>query len=194
MRPSIRIFVPLALFVCATAFAAPASYDVDARHTHVTFAADHFGGLSVWRGLYSATGGKVVLDRAAQGGTVDITIDAASVLTGVADLDKHLKSDEFLDVAKFPTITYKGKLATFKDGSPTEVHGELTLHGVTRPVKLSIASLKCMAHPMMKDKEVCGANAQAEINREDFGVAWGKNFGFDMQVRLYIQIEATRPK
>jgi len=193
MRRSISILVPLAL-ISGAVCAAPASYDVDVRHTHVTFAADHFGGLSVWRGLFSASAGKVVLDTAAQGGTVDITIDAASVLTGVADLDKHLKSGEFLDVAKFPTATYKGKLASFKNGAPTEVLGDLTLHGVTRPVKLSIATFKCMAHPMQKDKEVCGANAQGEINREEFGVAWGKPMGFDMAVRLYIQIEATRPK
>jgi len=193
MRRSISILAPLAL-ISGAVFAAPASYDVDVRHTHVTFAADHFGGLSVWRGLFSASAGKVVLDTAAQGGTVDVTIDAASVLTGVADLDKHLKSGEFLDAAKFPTATYKGKLATFKNGAPTEVLGDLTLHGVTRPVKLSIASFKCMAHPMQKDKEVCGANAQGEINREEFGVAWGKPMGFDMQVRLYVQIEATRPK
>ena len=96
-----------------------------------------------------------------------------------------------LDVAKFPTATYKGKLAKFKDGAPTEVQGELTLHGVTKPVTLTIRSFKCMAHPMKK-KEFCGADAVATINREDFGIDWGKDFGFDMDVKLAIQVEALR--
>ncbi len=64
-----------------------------------------------------------------------------------------------LDVAKFPTATYKGKLAKFKDGAPTEVQGDLTLHGVTKPVTLTIRSFKCMPHPMKK-KEFCGADAR----------------------------------
>src|ERR1044072_1506358 len=134
MRASIQTFLLLALAGSTAALAAPAPYDIDVQHTHPNFEADHFGGLSVWRGLFNASGGKVVMDRDAGTGTVDVSIDAASVSTGVPDLDKHLKSGEFLDVAKFPTIAYKGKLAKFKDGSPTEVQGELTLHGVTRAV------------------------------------------------------------
>ncbi len=89
----------------------------------------------------------------------------------------------------FPTATYKGKLVKFKDGAPTEVQGELTLHGVTKPVTLTIRSFKCMAHPMKK-KEFCGADAVTTINREDFGVGWGKAFGFGMDVKLAIQVEA----
>ena len=94
-----------------------------------------------------------------------------------------------LDTAKFPTATYKGKLVKFKDGAPTEVAGELTLHGVTKPVTLTIRSFKCMNHPMKK-KEFCGADAVTTINREDFGVGWGKAFGFGMDVKIAIQVEA----
>ena len=193
MRAS-RIFLALSLVAGTAAIAAPVTYDVDVKHTHPSFEADHFGGLSVWRGKFNASGGKIVLDREAKTGTVDVTIDAASVLTGVPDLDKHLKSGEFLDVAKFPTATYKGKLAKFKDGAPTEVQGSLTLHGVTKPVTLTIRSFKCQPHPMQKENNVCGADAQTTINREDFGIVWGKNFGFDMKVGLSIQVEATSPK
>ena len=82
--------------------------------------------------------------------------------TGAPDLDKHLKSDEFLDVEKFPSATYKGKLGKFKDGAPTEVQGELTLHGVTKPVTLTMRSFKCMAHPMKKGQELCGADASRD--------------------------------
>ena len=74
-----------------SALAAPVSYEIDAKHTHPLFVADHFGGVSKWRGIFSASGGKIVLDREAKSGTVEVTIDTSSVLTGVPDLDKHLK-------------------------------------------------------------------------------------------------------
>jgi polyisoprenoid-binding protein YceI len=145
----------------------------------------------VWRGRFNETTGTVVIDREAKTGTVDIAIDTNSIDFGVEKLETHMKSGEagMLDTAKFPTATYKGKLAKFKDGAPTEVQGELTLHGVTKPVTLTIRSFKCMAHPMKK-KEFCGADAITTINREDFGVGWGKAFGFGMDVKLAIQVEA----
>ena len=193
MRASISALLLLSVAGSA-AVAAPVTYDVDPKHTHTAFEADHFGGLSVWRGLFATSSGKIVLDRDAKAGTVDITVDPASVLTGVPDLDKHIKSNEMFDVEKFPTAAFKGKLAKFKDGAPTEVQGELTLHGVTKPVTLTINSFKCMPHPMQKGKEVCGADASGAINREEFGVSYGKQFGFDMKVVLRIQVEATTPK
>jgi polyisoprenoid-binding protein YceI len=194
MRASIRICIGFSLVASTVALAAPVTYEVDTDHTHPHFEADHFGGVSVWRGGFNASGGSIVLDREAQSGTVNVTIDAASVLTGVPDLDKHLKSADFLDVAKFPTARYTGKLVNFKDGAPTEVQGELTLHGVTRPVTLAIKSFKCRPHPMKPGQELCGADARGSIDREDFGIAWGKNFGFDMKVGLAIQVEASTPK
>ena len=194
MRSSLPAFAILALAAGGVALAAPVTYDIDTKHAHVSFEADHFGGVSVWRGIISGAQGKIVLDQAAKSGTVDLTVDPATVLTGRTDLDDDLKGANFFDVAKFPTATYQGTLANFKDGAPTEVQGNLTLHGVTKPVSLKILSFKCRAHPMYKDKNVCGADARASINREDFGIAWGKNFGFDMKVGLSIQVEALTPK
>lgn len=177
--------------VTAAAAAAPVTYKVDPEHTHPSFEADHFGGMSVWRGRFNENAGTVVIDREAQTGTVDIVIDTNSIDFGLEKLETHVKSADvgMLDTAKFPTATYKGKLTKFKDGAPTEVQGELTLHGVTKPVTLTIRSFKCMPHPMKK-KEFCGADAVTTINREDFGVGWGKAFGFGMDVKLAIQIEA----
>jgi polyisoprenoid-binding protein YceI len=171
------------------ALAAPVTYQVDSDHTHPSFAADHFGGMSVWRGMFDRVTGTVVLDREAQTGTVDIRIDMASVDVGLESLETHLKSADFFDVDKFPTATYKGKLAKFRDGAPTEVQGELTLHGVTKPVTLQLNSFKCMPHPMKK-KEFCGADASATIDRSAFGIGWGKDFGFRMETKLAIQVEA----
>jgi|SRR5688500_8411620 len=171
--------------------AAPVTYKVDSKHTYPSFEADHFGGMSVWRGKFNKTSGSITLDAAAKTGSIDITIDAESVDTGQDDLNKHLKSAEFFDVAKFPTATYKGKFTKFADGKPSEVTGELSLHGVTKPVTLTIRSFKCMPHPMKK-KEFCGADVTTTIDREEFGIAWGKNFGFKMDVKLAIQVE-TEP-
>lgn len=177
--------------VASAALAAPATFKVDSEHTFPSFEADHFGGVSVWRGKFNQSSGTIVLDREAGTGTVDIKIDTASIDFGLDKLATHVKSNEagMLDVGKFPTATYKGTLAKFKDGAPTEVQGELTLHGVSKPVTLTIRSFKCMTHPMKKI-EFCGADAVGTINREDFGVGWGKSFGFKMDVKLAIQVEA----
>ena len=195
MRYSRFILATTAMIVVGgAALAAPKSYDVDPKHTYPSFEADHFGGVSVWRGKFTKSSGKITLDRESGTGTVDISIDTASVDTGADDLDEHLRGADFFDVEKFPAAVYKGKFGKFKDGAPTEVQGELTLHGVTRPVTLTLNSFKCIPHPMKKAPELCGADAQAVINREDFGIVWGKNFGFDMKVKLAIQVEATTSK
>jgi polyisoprenoid-binding protein YceI len=191
MRTSNRWFVILvASFCSAVAVAAPARYEVDSKHTYPSFEADHFGGMSVWRGKFNKTSGVVEMDREAGTGKVDVTIDLTSVNTGNSDLDAHLRKADFFDVEKFPTATYKGTLSGFKNGTPTQVVGELTLRGVTKPVTLTIRSFKCMPHPMSK-REFCGADAVGVIDREQFGIVFGKPMGFLMETKLAIQIEAV---
>jgi len=194
MTHLIRLLAGLSLgLLGAAAVAAPATYNVDPEHTYPSFEADHFGGMSVWRGKFDKTSGSIVLDREAKTGTVDITIDTSSIDFGHEKLKTHVTSNDagMLEVAKFPTATYKGKLVDFKDGAPTKVQGELTLHGVTKPVTLTIRSFKCMTHPMKKT-EFCGADAAGTFSREDFGVSWGKAFGFKMDIKLAIQVEAYK--
>jgi polyisoprenoid-binding protein YceI len=187
-----RLIATLAVTALAAgASAAPVTYKVDPRHTYPSFEADHFGGMSVWRGKFTKTSGIIVLDREARSGSVDIAIDLKSVSVGLEDLDRDLRSANFFDVAKYPTATYQGKFANFVDGKPTEVQGTLTLHGATKPVTLTIRSLKCMPHPMKAKQEFCGADASATFNRADFGMDWGKNFGFGMEVKVEIQVETT---
>lgn len=185
--------LPVAMLALMTgsAIAAPVTYTVDPNHTYPSFEADHFGGLSVWRGKFEKSSGTIVFDKDKASGTVDITIDAGSIDFGHAKLNDHAKSPEIFDVAKFPTATYKGNLAKFKDGAPTEVEGQLTLHGVTKPVKLTINQFKCMVNPMSK-KEVCGADASATFNRSDFGVSYGTQMGFNPETKLAIQVEAVK--
>jgi polyisoprenoid-binding protein YceI len=183
--------VAMLAFMTGAVIAAPVTYNVDPNHTYPSFETDHFGGLSVWRGKFDKNSGTVVLDKEKSSGTVEITIDATSIDLGHAKLNEHVKSPEMFDVAKFPTASYKGTLAKFKDGAPTEVDGELTLHGVTKPVKLTINTFKCMVNPMSK-KETCGADASATINRSDYGVNYGDKYGFKQEVKLQIQVEAIR--
>jgi polyisoprenoid-binding protein YceI len=176
-------------FVGAAA-AAPTTYEIDPQHTYPSFEADHMGGMSVWRGKVNSSAGKIVLDKQAGTGTVDVTMDMKTIDFGIDALNAHAQTADLFDTAKYPTATYTGKLAKFQNGAPTEVDGTLTLHGVSKPVTLKINSFMCKDHPMKK-KEFCGADASATINRDDFGVDFGKQMGFKMGVTLRIQIEAT---
>jgi polyisoprenoid-binding protein YceI len=183
-------FVLTTLLTSCAALAAPVKYTIDSNHTYPSFSADHMGGLSTLRGKFNKSTGSIVLDKEAQTGSLDVTIDTTSIDFGHDRLNEHAKSPDMFDVAKFPTATYTGKLTSFANGMPTAVEGSLSLHGVTKPVTLKIDSFKCMPHPRSK-KEVCGANASGTINRKDFGVSYGEQMGFDMNVGLNIEVEAS---
>jgi len=184
------VLASMAALLGASAFAAPVTYNLDPNHTYPSFEADHFGGLSVWRGKFDATSGKVVYDKAAKSGSVDVTIDMSSIDFGMPKLNEHAKSAEIFDAAKFPTATYSGKFTKFNGDAPAEAQGTLTMHGVTKPVTLTINSFLCKPNPQSK-KEVCGADASATFNRSDFGVGFGEKYGFKMDVKLQIQVEGS---
>jgi len=185
-------FAPLLLILgVASASAAPTTYTVDPDHTHPSFEVDHFGGLSTWRGTFKKTSGTVAIDTEAKTGTVDVIIDTATVDFAHDKLNQHVSSAEMLDVAKYPTAEYKGKFLEFANGAPRTVTGVLTLHGVTKPVTLTINSFKCIEHPMLK-KQVCGADASGSFNRADFGVNYGQQYGFNQDVLLRIQVEGIK--
>jgi len=184
------VLAPLAALLCTTAFAAPVTYVLDPKHTYPSFAADHMGGLSVWRGKFTDTSGRVVYDKDAKEGSIEVTVNMNSVDFGNAKLDEHAKSAELLDAARFPTATYSGQFTQFSGGVPTEAQGTLTLHGQTKPLTLKINSFMCKPNPMTK-KEVCGADASASFNRSDFGITFGDAYGFKMWVKLDIQVEGS---
>ena len=196
MASSARLLPWVILAWAGAAMAVPATYRIDPNHTHPLFEVDHFG-LSKWRGLFKTTSGTIVLDREGGTGTVDVVIDVSSVDLGHDKLNELVVGEKIgdwngLDVAHFPKAEYKGTLADFVRGTPTRVNGDLTLHGVTRPVALRIDSFKCMPnHPILK-REVCGADAYGTFNRADFGVNSGMQYGFRQEVILRIQVEAYR--
>jgi polyisoprenoid-binding protein YceI len=184
------VLASLAAVVSASVFAAPVTYVLDPSHTFPSFEADHMGGLSVWRGKFNSNSGKVVYDKEAKSGSIEVTVNMSSVDFGVPKLDEHAKSAELFDVVKYPTATYSGKFTKFNGTAPTEAEGTLTMHGVTKPLTLTINSFLCKPNPMSK-KEVCGADASATFNRSDFGVNFGDKYGFKQEVKLLIQVEGS---
>jgi polyisoprenoid-binding protein YceI len=178
----------LGVAFAASVSAAPVTYEIDPAHTYPSFEADHSGGVSLWRGKINSSAGKITLDKEAGSGTVEVTMDMKTIDFGHQGLNDHAQTPDIFDTAQFPTATYTGRLGGFRNGAPTTIEGNLTMHGVTKPVTLTVNSFKCAPH--RSGREVCGADASATIDRSEWGVDFGKNFGFDMKVTLRISVEA----
>lgn len=182
--------VAAAGMIVVSAKAEPVNYVIDSSHTFPSFEADHFAGLSVWRGKVNHTEGTVVFDREAETGTVEATFDMATVDFGLDRMNQEAYN-EILHVEEFPTASYTGTLTDFVDGAPTAVEGTLTMHGVSRPVNLEVTSFRCQPH-WRTQIEVCGAGATATFDRSEFGLVRDLNLGFYPEVKLLISIEAQR--
>lgn len=163
-----HFFVALALAAAVLPLHAADTYVIDNSHTFPKFSYTHLG-LSTSEGRFDRTSGSLTLDLAAKTGSVDITIDAASVSTGWAKFDEHLRSPDFFDVAKYPVITFKSSQFTFSGATLTAVTGDLTIHGVTRPATLAVSNFVCKEHPMKKTP-ACGAHLTTTLKRSEFGV------------------------
>lgn len=184
----------------ATAAPAPVHYTLDPDHTYPSFEADHMG-LSIWRGKFDHSTGTATLDTVGKTGSVDVTVDIASIDFGNPALNKVMLGASapmcqtqcgMFDVAKYPTAHYRGKLTDFVDGAPTKAVGTLTMRGVTKPLTLAIDRFKCIPDFMLKPRLRCGADALGTFQRDQFGLDGGKSFGMDMKVTLRIQVEAVQ--
>jgi polyisoprenoid-binding protein YceI len=148
-------------------------------------------GLSVWRGKFTKSSGKIVLDRQAKtGGSVEISIDASTVDFGHTKMNEKARGDEIFNVAKFPTITYKSTALKYEGDKLVAVEGEMTMLGITKPLSLTLTHFKCLIHPLHK-REVCGADAHGRFDRSDFGM----NIGlprFSPEIKLAIQVEGVK--
>lgn len=165
------------------------TYEVQNAHTYPSFEADHMG-LSFWRGKFLKTSGKITLDRAAKTGTADIVIDASSIDFGHAKMNDHAKGKDMFNVEKFPTVSYKSTALKFDGDKLVSMDGEMTMMGVTKPLKLTVNHFKCMMHPVFK-REVCGADASATFDRADYGLTYGIP-RFSPEIKLAIQVEALK--
>jgi polyisoprenoid-binding protein YceI len=173
----------------SASLASAQTYNIDPGHTYPSFEADHLG-ISFWRGKFTKTTGKVVLDRAAKTGTIDIVIDASTIDFGHAKMNDHARGKDMLNVEKFPTVTYKSTALKFEGEKLVAVDGEMTMMGVTKALPLKVNSFKCIMHPMLK-KEVCGADAYGMFDRSDYGLTYGIP-RFAPEVKLAIQVEGVR--
>jgi polyisoprenoid-binding protein YceI len=189
LKTSVLCALALCACLAGTAQAAAERYTIEPFHTYPSFEVPHQG-ISFWRGKFNKTSGKIWLDREKQTGRVEITVDTATANFGLPILDQRVRGEEWFDVEKYPTATYVGDSMTFRGGVPVAVNGQLTLRGVTRPVKLDIVEFKCTEHPMFK-REVCGADVRAEFDRREFGMVQDI-FDNNGTVRLQIQVEALK--
>ncbi len=180
----------VALFALAAAAlpAAAQTYNVDPRHTHITWAVSRLGALT-FRGKLVRNSGKVVLDADAGKGEVEILIDPYGQVTG-PDLDAGMLGPSFFNVAQFPTASFKSNKVEFNGQSPTRIEGELTLLGVTRPVTLAITQFRCGVNAFTR-QNFCGADAVATIKRSDWGMTSWMSVAGD-EVKLDIAIEAYK--
>jgi polyisoprenoid-binding protein YceI len=183
--------ITLAALVLALPLAAAAetgTYTLDPIHSFVYFSVDHLG-FSTLYGRFDRSRGSATLDPAAKQVSVEITIDAASVDTGDLERgsrartrDEHLRTADFFNVAEYPHITFKSTAARFSGDALTELDGNLTLLGVTKPVAIRVERWKCGAHPVSK-KAMCGGNGSATIRRSEFGMKYAvPNIGDEIHV------------
>ncbi len=180
----------LALSLSTPLLAAPEIYNIEPTHSMPRFSYTHLG-FSNQEQRFDKASGTITIDRAAKTGSVDVSIDAKSIDTGYEVFNGHLKGEDFFDVEKFPTITYKSTSMKFDGDKPTSVEGTLTIKGVSKPVTLSIVSVLCQPHPMAK-KDACGATATAKVKRSEFNMSKAVPYVSD-EVTITLPVEAIKP-
>ena len=190
MRTSFIALAAAAALVTGLAQAESATYAVDPTHTFVTFEINHFG-ASVNRGRFDKKEGTVQFDRAGKTGKVEISFDATSINSGTPAFDKHLQSADLFNAAQHPKITFVSDKFSFNGDKVSEVSGQLTLLGKTGPVTLKANQFACYQSPMLK-REVCGGDFDATIDRTQWGMNYGVDWGFAKNVRLVVQVEAVK--
>jgi polyisoprenoid-binding protein YceI len=171
-----KLFATTFIALTVAAYAAPSQasvWDIDATHSSVEFSVRHMM-VSTVKGRFDKVTGTVNLDdKNPTKSTVDLTIDPTTIDTHEAKRDGHLKSPDFFDVAKFPTITFKSTKIDKAGKAKFKVTGDLTMHGVTKPVTLMVEG----PAPGLKNPfggVSSGASASGKINRKDWGLTWNK--------------------
>jgi len=184
--------------VLLAALAAPAiaqsasTWQIDPAHSSIQFGVRHLM-ISTVRGKFPKFTATVTGDeKDPTAASVEASIDASSIDTGEARRDEHLKSPDFFDVAKYPTITFKSTKIELAGGHKFRLHGDLTMHGVTKPVVLDVE-----VTPEVKDQRGAtraGAHATTKVNRKDFGINWSKSIdgggvvvGDDVDVTIEVE-------
>lgn len=172
--------------------AAPVTYKLDPHHTMVLFSWNHFGYSNPTANFGLGEGTLVFDEQHPAKSSVEVTLPLADLDTHVPALDEHLKKPDFLDAGQYPVVTFKSTEVQPLGGDKFKVTGNLTVHGVTRPVVLDATLNKVGPHPMTKAPSI-GFDATASIKRSDFGVgAYVPNVSDEIAVR--ITTEGSVPK
>lgn len=175
-----------------------AKWNIDVAHTGINFSVRHMM-VSTVRGSFQNFNGTIEFDPAnPAAGSVEVSIDVNSINTGANDRDNHLRSADFFDVANHPNITFKSTKVEVKGDNVGKIYGDLTIHGVTRPVVLETEFAGQGTNPW--GAQVIGFNATTKINREDFGLTWnvaletggvlvGKEIKIELDVEAALVVE-----
>ena len=155
------------LTFATVAQAAPETYIIDNSQTVANFSFLYLG-IANKTHKFDKTSGRVVFDPVTKTGSAEVTIDAASINTGVAFFNSQMQSSSFFDTARHPVITFKSSKMAL-EGDQMNMTGELTIKGITRPVTLAVNNFQCLTHPELK-VDACGANATVTIRRSDFNM------------------------
>lgn len=189
MRSGWMLLTACTLFATAT-HAAPAQYEIDPTHTFATFEIDHFG-ASTNRVRFDQKSGAITFDKAAKTGKVEVVLEMHSLNSGTPAFDNHLKSADIFNVATYPQAKFVSDSMIFEGDKLKAVTGKLTLLGQTHPLTIQANKFTCYDSPMLK-REVCGGDFEATIDRTQWGVNYGTDFGITKQVRLVLQVEAAK--
>lgn len=187
MNKTTRLSLAAAIVALSgSAFAAPETFVIDGSHTFPRFSYSHFG-FSTQLSRFNKTSGKIVLDREAKTGSVDVVIDTKSVDTGFDVFNGHIQGGDFLSTEQYPTATFKSTKVRFEGDKPVAVEGDLTIKGVTKPVTLAVTSFILQPHPMLK-KDAIGANATTKISRTEFNAGkYAPNVGDEVTIDLAVE-------
>lgn len=175
---------------------ARAGWEIDPAHSRIGFKVRHLMVSTVSGEFRKYRATLDIDDRAIEKSSVSVTIDTASIDTGIAKRDDHLRSADFFDVAKYPDMTFVGRRITRSGSGPILLTGDLTIRGITRPVTLTVTELtQPVKDPWGGERR--GASATAEINRKDFGLTWNRALEtggvvVGDQVRIEIDLELIR--
>lgn len=186
------VMIPIILSTAPlTLYAAAEKFTIDDKHSYVQWHINHLG-FSTQSGKWFVTGNVVLDKEKPELSKVDISIDIATIITGIPELDKHLKEPLFFDVAKFPKATFVSDKVDVLTNNTAKVRGMLTLRGVSKPITLMVTLNKEGKNPL-SDLLSVGFNATTKIKRSDFGMnALLPSLGDEVDIN--INAEAYQPK
>ncbi len=182
--------IGILILFSSTVYAAPETYQLDPTHSYVLWHISHFD-FSNPSGKWLVSKGTLILDKdKPQNSKVDVTIQVADMITGIPELDKHLQSAAFFDVAKFPLATFVSNKVTLSGRNQAKVEGILTVHGVSKPITLNVKLNKMGINPI-SNKEAVGFTASTTLKRSDFGISTLLP-GLGDEVKIDIEAEAFK--